>query len=415
MTVFTAEITNLAGTVVATLAQREELESPVPLNDSRSASVRIPVQDSAAAEVKPLERMLRIYFRQSANPDPIFWGVINDPDWSAAPGFVTINAQDQWERLMRAQARYADVVVGASTDPHPPNSPTDYTTIRNLILAAENTAAQAAAGDPDIGIKRTGTGTSNSATAAGTSTVQIERGANIAQKIQEIMRAAPGTDVQLYPKTGLGATASGTPYYVALRTFDQQGTDRSATLVFRFRDPEDPANPNNLDDATLSPKGSLVRNHQTSIVQGDGTTPGIRVLASHAASFHTYGPRSGWDNPSGGNTKQMSADALEGHAISVLERYAKPPSFMTLTAKVESAVGTNPNPQWLRDFDVGDLVSVYVKKANLDFDAMFGGAIEMRIMAVHPRQVDAADNARVDIEVSPHVADVGDITSAVDS
>lgn len=413
--IFAAEITDLSGTVQATLAQREDLESPVPLNDSRTAAVRIPVEDSAAAEVKPLDRMLRIYYRQSDNPDPIFWGVIQDPDWAAAPGFVTVHAQDQWERLMRAQARYGDTVVGASTDPHPPDSPTDYTTIRNLIAAAENTAAQALAGFPDLGIKRTGTGTSNSAVAGGTSTVQIERGAQIAQKIQEVMRAAPGTDVQLYPKTGLGASASGTPYYVALRTFAQQGTDLSASLTFRFQDPDDPLNPNNLDDANLTPKGSLIRNHQTSIVQGDGTTPGIRVLASHAGSFAQYGPRSGWDNPSGGNTKQMSADALEGHAISVLERYAHPPHFITLTAKPESAVGTNPNPQWLRDFDVGDLVSVYVKKANLDFDAMFGGALLMRVMAVHPRQIDSADNCRVDIEVSPHVADVGDITSAVDT
>lgn len=415
--IFTAEITDLDGNLEATLTQREGLECPVPLNESRTGRVRIPIQSAAAADVRPLERMLRIYYRQADNPDPIIWGVITDPNWQAAEGYLDIVCQDQWERLIKSFARYGDVVVGPSTGP-PPDSPTDYTTIRNLILAGENTAAQQLAGYPDLGIKRTGAGTSNSAVAAGASeTMKIERGSNVAQKIQEIIRF--GTDVQLYPKTGLGATPSGTPFYSALRTFDLQGTDRTATLTFRFQDPRHATIENNLADAQWSPRGSLVRNHHVSVVPGqdlgDGIeVGGIRVMGSHPQSFADYGPRSGWDNPSGGNTKAIGIPAMEAHASSILERYSRPPNFITLTAKVEPSVGTNPNPQWLRDFDVGDRCMAYVKKANMDFDALFGGPIEVRIVGVIPRQLDSADNARVDIEIVPWTADPAQFVIAQD-
>lgn len=410
MSIFTVEITDLAGTLLETVTQRENTEGGIPLNDGRTGAVRIPVAHAAAAEVVSLTRMLRLYYRIVDNPDPFFWGVIADPDWHFAEGYVDVPAVDQWFRLNRAFARYGDTVVGASTDPHPPDSPTDYTTIRDLIEAAENTAAQALAGYPDLGIKRTGAGTSNSASAApGGNTMQIERGANIAQKIMEIIKGAYGPDVQLYPKLGLGASASGTPYYSALRTFDLQGSDLTGSLTFTCKQPEDPLNPNNVQDAGWNPQGSQVRNHHTSVVQGDASSPGIRTQASHAGSFGDIGPLSSWDNPSGTNTKRVSSAALEAHALSVLERYSYPPNFITLTAKVEPSVGTNPWPQWLRDFDVGDRVMVDIDKDNMVY------AGEVRIIAVHPRQVDAADNCRVDIDVVPHTASVDDILTSVDS
>lgn len=410
--IFQVEITDLDGNVVADVTQREQTECPVPINDGRTASVRIPIGHAAAAEVKSLERMLRVYYRPDDNDDPAFWGVIGDPDWHFKEGYVDVPAADQWFRLNRSFARFGDDVVGPSTDPHPPNSPTDYTTIRKLIVAAENTAAQQLAGYPDLGIKRTGTGASNSASAAaGGHTMQIERGSNIAQKIMEIIKGAYGPDVQLYPKLGLGASGSGTPFYVALRTFDLQGTDRTSgggALTFRCVEPEDPMNPNNVADATWNPQGSQVRNHHTSVVQGDASQAGVRVQASHGGAFALYGPLSGWDNPSGTNTKRVSSAALEAHALSVLERYAHAPNFITLEAKVEPSVGTNPWPQWLQDFDVGDRVLVEIDKDNLVYSG------EVRITRVHPVQVDAADNARVDIEVVPHVAAVDDIVTAVD-
>lgn len=409
MSVFVAEITDLAGTLKATVTQREQTACPVPLNDARTAGVRIPIDHAASAEVTPLKRMLRIYYRQSENPDPAFWGVITDPDWNFQEGYVDVPAVDQWFRLNRAFARFGDVVVGPSTDKHPPNSKTDYTTIRNLIIAAENTAAQALAGYPDLGIKRTGAGTSNSASAAPAGyTTQIERGANVAQKMLEIIKGAYGPDVQLYPKTGLGASASGTPYYSALRTFDLQGTDRTASLTFRCVEPEG-GTANNVQDANWNPQGSQVKNHHTSIVQGDNKRPGIRVQASHGLSWADFGPLSGWDNPSGSNTKRTSVKALEGHALSILERLSRPPNFITLTAKVEPSIGTNPWPQWLRDFDVGDRCNVVISKSNM----VYSGVV--RIMAVRPQQIDSADNARVDIDVAPHTSDESELTASRDS
>ena len=708
--IFQVEITDLMGEVLATVSQREDTGVPIPLNDGRTASVRIPISHAAAAEVKPLTRMLRVWYRPDDNDDPDFWGVIADPDWHFQDGYVDVTAVDAGFRLNRAFARFGDAVVGASSDKHPPNSPTDYRTIRFLILAAENTAAQAAAGDPDIGIKRTGTGTSNDASEADSGyTMQVERGSNVAQKIQEIIKGPFGPDVELYPMEGLGDTPSGTPYYVALRTHDLQGQNRATaviaqpfaavggnpaalgvdadyvywwdastnsigrvtkdgstiepdfitdvpsvvqfainethlfwadgftgsiaranidgsglnlsfillgggggaptgialnstkvywtdnnnssvgranldgtgvnenlvtgitlpaavaldaakvywaangddaigcaaldgsgadyafipasdpaavkvdatnvywaefsshqifraaldgtvdpdfgigaalvpsgtspdefvltrskilwvnfntgigvssydgsdaddaavaaewaysmvtdgstaywanadsgsgdgsigsyrfeSLTFRCVQPEDSSNPNNVQDANWNPQGSQVRNHHTSVVQGDATHPGIRVQASHPGSFHEIGPHSGWDNPAGTNTKEISVPALEGHAGSVVERYAHAPNFITLTAKVEPSVGTNPWPQYRRDFDLGDRVLVYVKKDNMDFDAIFGGPLEMRIMKVTPTQVDSADNCRVDIEVSPHNALIDDIVTASD-
>lgn len=180
MAAFDVEITDLRGFILATTrADRDgmapddgdpvvfrdfsDLEVSVPLSDTREARVTFDIYSDAAQflwydgieddeenvyRIGALGRMVRIYLRTL--DQPVFWGVIVLARWNAQSARVEVTAQDQSFRLKKHFARYGDVVVGDSGDLTPPQSPTDYTTIRALVEAAENTPAQS--NYPPLGI-----------------------------------------------------------------------------------------------------------------------------------------------------------------------------------------------------------------------------------------------------------------------
>lgn len=167
MPTFDVEITDLRGFVLATtrddrvgagpggddplvFSNYADVALPTPLSDTKEAQASFSVEDEVAEllyfegitddggntyQIGALGRMLRVYVRESLQPK--FWGQILIARWS--PQRVLVTAQDQSIRLKKHFTRYGDDVVG---DPPPPaphvNSPLDYSTIVNLIEAAQN-------------------------------------------------------------------------------------------------------------------------------------------------------------------------------------------------------------------------------------------------------------------------------------
>lgn len=435
MPAFDHEITDLRGFVLATtradragtapggadpvpIRNYSATEVAVELDQLRTAQVQLAVDWPAAEElyfdgvadgdgnthrIAALGRMLRTYIRGKAQP--VFWDVIDRPQWNARNGQVLVSAK-QRPRLMKHFARYGDTVVGASTDPHPPDSPLDYRTIRNLVAAAENTATQN--NYPPLGVELG----SNDAPLAG-ATVEIPRGTNIFDEIGQVQEARYGPDWEIEPRDDRGICQTDDdgntwPYYARLNTFEKQGTDRSATLVFRYVAPQVDATPNNLADFDWDPGGDVVRNEVTVVTQGTDTAPGHRVFGHDLGSWRDIGIYADWQNPEGGNSEAVTDAALQDLANDIVAAYSRPPNFFTLQTRIENARGGLVVPRYGIDYFIGDEVMAIVAKHGMAFSGV------ARITKVTVRQVDSAGNVQTDIEVTPKVTSQSSIATGAD-
>lgn len=431
---FEVEITDLHGNVLATTRDdraREgpggsdpdvfrnysDLEVPTPLSDYREARVTLPLESVAVPHlyfmgatdaggneylIGALGRMLRIYF--TFKTQPIFWDVIWEPVYNADAGTVQIVAQSG-PRLRAHFARYADDVVGPSGGPQPDN-PLDYTTMRKLVEAAENTPTQN--NYPHLGIKPDGVAdiiTSGS-------TKKIDRGAPIWEEMIGVHETRYGPDFDIEPRDDLGNVASPDvgdpwPYIAQLNCYERQGVDRSTTTIFRLAE-DDPDN--NLADAQWTPSGPQTKNNVVIAEQGTEGNEGVRVFGHDLSSWTDTGIWSDWQNPGGDNVGKKNDDALEDLADDIIAAYGRPPNHLLLTTKTQ-----NPDdpqgPVWgqIDGFDIGDRIKVEVDKAGMVVDQV------CRITKCTPKQVDRAGNFRVDIECVPTVSSDAARTTGIES
>lgn len=105
------------GDVLGQPSQFTDCQVEIPYaNDARTARVTISVFDEAAAEVRPLDRMLKIWYRFEdldgrTATRLVFWGPIINPEWNLAAGTVTINAHDPSLRLKHSYINYSDTGI----------------------------------------------------------------------------------------------------------------------------------------------------------------------------------------------------------------------------------------------------------------------------------------------------------------
>lgn len=521
---FDTEITDLRGFILATTrADRagmgpddtdpivfrnySEPSITIPLSELREAETTLSVYDDAAEtlwfdgapdaagevyRIGALGRMLRMYFRGSAQP--LFWDVIYTPDWKAKPGYVVIQAQ-QHPRLKAHFAHYGDQVVGPSSGPAPDN-PLDYRTLRALIDAAENLPTQN--NYPPLGIDAitgiqtqettpwvvdadgasggsftltvNGNTTASIAYNASAATVQsalealtgltsgntrvekpvsgvsiwgifftgtpatldyevtaasgvtgatltvsraskkIDRGANIFDELTGNQETRYGGDFEFEPRDDLGTAGTdddgGTwPLISRLNTYDKQGTDRSATVTFKYVQGE---TDNNLDDFGWEPGGPDTRNEVTMVTQGTETEPGRRTFGHDLSAWKDVGIYAEWQNPEGGNQTGVSDRALQDLANDQVAAQGRPPNYLTLPTRVEGADSPDA-PVYGTDYFVGDIVAVECAKGGMQFS---GNA---RVTKVILRAADKAGNGRTEITVVPSVASQDSITTGGDS
>jgi hypothetical protein len=214
------------------------------------------------------------------------------------------------------------------------------------------------------------------------------------------------------------------PYhYATMKIYDMMGKNRTGadlpddpydeanhpiTLLY---DDQDRVN-TNLANAEWDPDGDSTRNQQVSLFSAQKENQrGIRAIARNFNSWKDIGVYSDWDSVNGQNVQFVSKQNVGGHAQNLVERYGRPPNHFTLTLALEPA-DQHPafgeilwKPQPLRDFDLGDRINVRVRMGVID-----SGLTVMRIMKMSIKQADSDGNVTVDLEVTPHMSEVDEIS-----
>jgi hypothetical protein len=373
------QITTLSGTVAATPSNWEGLEVVVPLNDSRTAKVRISIFDGAANEIRPLDRMMKVYYMDRL----VFWGVIVKPVWDVAAGTIEVNCVDPTFRLKHRYHRYGDAAVDIGYSLDGPG-------MRTLIESAIVTPEQLADNVPPLGIlwgfdhtthqRRKPDDLQNPVEGDGLWSI-AQRGDNIWDSIMALNQGVVGPDFEFAPLDNLGAWN-----HVRLNTADKIGNNRTASVVYRY------GSGGNLENFVYEPDGDSVRNYMVTVQPGGERNRSLEEIHRHKAlafnmqSVRKYGYIQGWE----------STGALDNHDVLVaksdawVDNYAFPAKFCTITPKI------NTGPPWFHThYWVGDIIRVQATRGSLSVNTT------ARITGVTVSQVDAAGNTREAITCVP--------------
>ena len=360
------QFTMLNGYVTATPNQFEDLEVTVPLNDSRTAKVKLSIHDGNAAEIRPLERMMKVYF----NGVLVFWGVIIKPVWDAESGTVEVNCIDPTIRLKHRHHRYGHAAVNFGYF-------IDGRGMKTLVESAIVTPTERRDGVPKLGILW---GFDHTIHTNVTSICQ--RGENVWDSILTCSSAAGiGPDFEFAPLDGLG---SGN--HVRLNTANKIGNNRSNYIVYGFG-----AGPNNLTNFVYEPDGDAVRNYFVSVNPGGERGSGTAALEEDKAlnfcwpSIRKYGFYQGWESSGSHDPKEL----LRQKSAAYVNAYAYPPKFCTITPRM------NVPPYYAHSFWVGDVIRVMANKGYLSVDTV------ARINNVTLTQSDAAGNTTTQVSCVP--------------
>lgn len=369
--------------------QHEGLEVVIELNEMRQGRVTLNLYDDEAAlfaspNMGALDRMLYVTYRDA----PQFWGHVIDPVWDTeGVGTVKIEALGPEQRLATTYLRNGDAALALGV-------PANGVGLHRLADAGRNTPAQVTAGWPNLGIQPGATYSS-----AASPLQRPERGANAWDAMKALSALVGGPDFEVRPY------APPAEPYGLLEAWAKQGENKTGLFEWRYVEPEDPMNENNVAGATLSPQGSALRNFQVTVLPGDVSTA-LRVLASHDTSRGRVGNYVGWD-AAPGEAGEVPLEALTRRARAIVAAYGHPPPAISLKLLLEPKVvdETWEPPMYGRDFLVGDVVPVYVEKGAFVTRTPAGaaGAIPMRIQKVTLTQADAAGNVQPTVDLVPNI------------
>lgn len=376
---FTIQITGIyegitAGLAVnyGTLTQYEDAEVNIPINDARTARVKISLYDPLVQEVIAYMRMLRIYYGSTL----VFWGPITEPQFQLGDATCSIAAVDPSIRLQNHFIRYGDdAEKKTETNGFDGKVPVDYRGMRMIRDAANNTPEQDLRAVPPLGILN---GSAN--TPQGPPRLTFERSMNVWDAMKEVADHDPGPDFQLRPSTAeLGA-------YCFLDCFNKQGTDRSATVIFQGGWGLD-----NLDDMTYTPGGKLITHAH--VLSSDGL---MRVTTTDIASSHDRGVYVEWEATDYPVTDLDDIDVLAERGAVWIDAYGVPPDYHTITPRLNSGYvyGTS--------YGIGDYVSSSIRRGYLNKD-MTG-----RVTAVTLKQEAQSGMVREAITIVPDTSGTAD-------
>lgn len=372
-------ITNRDGDELARPPQWQAVEVVIPLNDSRTAKVQLPIwdtyagNDAATAHILPLSRCLKIRYRDRL----IFNGPITLPEWDLAANTVTVNAHDASLFLKNHYFEADDEAV----------------TLVDLSADGIGMWVMMLASSIDTGMAEGGivAGTYTSYTNEDLS-IPVEIGDNVWDKVTELSQQAPiigaldgGPDFSLTPIDAdydpdnnweAGAT-------VQLDTWQDRGIDRSEAepggWVGHYG-----WGAENLAGFVYAPDGArlrnevIVSNRVRTITDGSGSSGSLGQMQA----FFTMDEKTG-------------ISAMEAKAAYELLGYGQIPEFFTIALAPESGpAGSDVGvpPRYGTGYLEGDVIRAIGRLGNFERD------LSGRVMKVTLTQVNQEEMVQASLE-----------------
>lgn len=354
------QITDRDGEVLSTLAQDLAGNVEIPLNDARLASRTLSLYDPASAEVRPLARMLKVFWGDWL----VFWGPILQPsatsDEAAGNAQWEVGAHDPSLAWKKNYQRFGDASVEEGYR-------IDGVGMWTVAEAAIPSFSQRSRGVPHPGWLQ-GVDDSVAQTPKPDKIddpdpgdglwARAKRGDQVWKTIEDITSSVIGPDYNLRPIDAdhPGVIRTWLPgFFCEWNVYAERGVDRSVgtdAVVFTRGFGTD-----NCSQATYAPDGDAVVNYAVAVPPGGEKDrhDTKKALVHDEDSWQEIGIYESWLAE---GSDSVSQRYLELVAQQTVQSYTTPPEGITLTLR-DSA------PRYLEQFTEGDLVRVIIKQGYL--------------------------------------------------
>lgn len=382
-----ATITDVWGTPLHKVEFHQGIEVMWPVNDSRTAKLSLSIYHPACKFVRPLDRLVKIYY----GPWILFHGIMLKPIWSGKQGIVEVNCHDTTLRLKHRYNRFGN-------EPVDKGYPMDGRGLRMLVESGVPIEPQLDRDVPNVGIlwgtdtyPQQGPKPVTSPPAAGDGYWgRAERGSNVWDTIQNLLQIQGAPEVEFEPIDADFPAVGGVwnPGDMAqMHIAPRIGSDKTGQVFFQHNFGQ-----GNADDFVYEPDGDVVRNYWVEVNPGgerNRADTKNKALSHDGASWKKYGIYGGWESAQQTYTKE----GLQQRANAYVGAYAYPPDFFSVTPRSE---GTNV-PAFLKTYKVGDTIRAATRKGYLNKD------LQGRIIKATIKQRDTSGGAQMTLDCVPTV------------
>lgn len=364
-----------ASTTVVPQFLDDRFEVNIAINEGLTGTVVIPIGEPVVEDLQPFAQAVWIAYKRPAAVDAeaIIYGPCNvETDYEA--GTVTLTVQDPSLRCQHHYVRRGDAVLNLDDDKGAIQANAD--SIAPIITAARNTMEQQDRDVPALAFDVWNYGTN----VAGAPLIGLERGQEVWDLVQQVLRSETAPDAYSAPLYAWGATFAS---YSELGMYDPM-TDPAAPggdELGRNRDPTDPDDPqpgevifdyglglDNLIGLVESPERPTTHVH---VVDADRK---YRITRADAASSAAVGVFVDWIAT---DYKVVGGDTgpLEELAAARIRALGNPPRHFTCTLRPDDAQPYHYG-HWffggdtIGDFQIGDFVRVRAARGYRSFSTL---------------------------------------------
>lgn len=367
------------------LFQYDNLEVIHPLNDSRTASLRAPIEDFNALSqsnievMLPLEYMIKILYRGRL----VFWGPILKPIFNFAEGHVELNCHDMTYYLKRHFVHSWDVNLLADNG----NLPVSPASMWKLVQAAAPSFHDDALFESVAAPLGERVGTLGGLAAVAGDSIEVQRGMNIWDLLYGMawdhVRAS---DFNFKPIDEHRNDGWEPGQMFEFGTQEEMGSDKSDTHIWHYG-----FGRTNLANFTWEPDGEAVVNQVTL-----APSKGPRQVGIHSISQEAWGILENWEDAGSGGF--MPQGLREAYLRGILGAYSRPLNTFTIEPVWDQGLmGSAASTPWRypTGYQPGDRMRVMAKKGTLNKNLVG------RVTKVTLTQLNAAENARTQVEMIP--------------
>jgi hypothetical protein len=388
MSILWCKLIDIDGKELGLIEDFSELQVELPWLDSATGSVKISMDDKNAKKIRPMDRLIKVYYGDYFHP--VFIGHIGQPDFDYAQRTITCPLHDPTIKLKLHNVRYGDRVVDVGY-------PVDGRGARRIVECSIPWDNQLARGVKPNGILWGQNLTvSQASIAAGGIWGKCIRGENVWDALQKLAQKDIGPDFRFEFLDGLdpgyfcrmhvGAKYDDAEGGAPLSA-DRTGPDGDVKFIYGV----------NADQFNVQPDGFAIRNYWVAVNPGGernrADAAENRGLYHSESSWEQYGIMEGWESVG----EKVALELLQLEAKQWVKNYAQPPTFFTVAPRQDAA--NVPKLMW--DFLVGDFITASGKYRNKWGD-VFEETIDGRVMKATIQQaVDGSKQSRLVLECAP--------------